>query len=490
MIKEAPSVARIAAMVGFTLSCVVLLMWLWLQFGGPTPLNPQGYRFKASFDEAALLVEQADVRIAGLDVGKVVDKQLDEKSGRTIATVELEEKYAPIPRNTKVILRQKALLGETYIELSTGNAKGPALHDDQMLPRPAAQESVQIDEIIRTFDKPTRRNFQSWMRELATAIDKGRGEHLNDALGTLPDFVASGDDVLEVLDEQEPALRGLIRNSGRALAAVNRRDNEFQQLIVNANNFFGALASRNDALAETVFILPTFLAESRTTLLRLRRFAIDTRPLVRDLKPVARDLPPTLRSVRRFAPHLKRLFRNLDPLIKESRRNLPAASRFIRGAEPVFVSLHAYLPELNPILSFANYQQAQLADFISGGGAAINATLPPITSAEGPRHYLRSLSAIGARSSGLQRTRPSYERANAYPAPNYLARASQLGIAESFDCSPDVRPDKRQPTQGEPPCYVQPQQLFDGRQFPRLERGGAPIRQPPPGALGATPANP
>ena len=44
------------------------------------------------------------------------------------------------------------------------------------------------------------------MRELA-GRSSGRGEDLNDAIGNLPGFVASGEDVLRVLDEQSPALR-------------------------------------------------------------------------------------------------------------------------------------------------------------------------------------------------------------------------------------------------------------------------------------------
>jgi phospholipid/cholesterol/gamma-HCH transport system substrate-binding protein len=488
MIKEAPSIRRLVAMVAFVLSCFALLVWLWLQFGGATPLKPEGYQFKASFSEAALLVEQADVRIAGLDVGKVVDKELDEKNGRTIATVELEEKYAPIPKDTRVMLRQKALLGETYIELTTGSPAAPKLQDGDTLPRRALQESVQIDEIVRTFDKPTRRNFQGWMRELARAIEGGRGEDLNDALGTLPEFVATGEDVLEVLDREEPVLRRLIRNAGRALGAINRRHGEFQQLIVNSNNFFSALASRNEALAETVFILPTFEAESRATLLRLRRFSRDTRPLVRDLKPVARDLRPTLRDVGRFAPHLRRLFRNLDPLIRESRRTLPASSRFTRGAEPLFEGLHAYLPELNPILSFLNYHQQTVSDFIMNGGGSLNATLPPGVPGEGQRHYLRQYSITNSRSSGINSTRPNYDRGNAYPSPNYFNRARALGMFEAWDCKPTG--PQRDPVDGQPPCFVQPKSLFDGRQFPRLHRGEAPIRRPPTDTLGSAPATP
>jgi virulence factor Mce-like protein len=486
MIKKAPTFLQLAAMTGFVLSVVALLMMLWLQFGGTIPLRAEKYRFQASFDEAALLVEQADVRMAGIDVGKVVDKKLVD--GRSLATIELDEAFAPIPRNTRVLLRTKALLGETYVELAPGERAAGALEDGHTLPRAAAQDAVQIDEIVRTFDEPTREAFQGWMHELARAIRLGRGEDLNDALGNLPGFVASGEDVLRVLNEEEPALRALIRNSGRALAAVNERRGQLRELIVNANNFMGALASRNESLAETVLILPTFLNESRATLHRLRDFAVDTRPLVRDLKPVADDLHPTLRDVGRLAPDLRRLFRNLDPLIDESERNLPAAAEFIAGAEPVFESLHVYLPELNPILSFANFEQAQVADFITNGGGSLSATLPPVGD-EGPRHYLRQYGVINSRGLGIARTRPTYERANAYPGPNYLTRGRALGIVEAFDCKPSGGP-VRESKNGEPPCYVQPRSLFDGRSFPRLVRGGAPLRPPPPGTLGSQPASP
>jgi phospholipid/cholesterol/gamma-HCH transport system substrate-binding protein len=486
MIKKAPTFRQIAAMAAFVLSVFGLLMMLWLQFGGSIPLRAEKYRFQASFDEAALLVAQADVRMAGLDVGKVVDKELVDR--RTVATIELDESFAPIPRNTRVLLRTKALLGETYVELSPGDGEAPALQDGDMLPLAATQEAVQIDEIVRVFDKPTREAFQGWMHELSRAIRLGRGEDLNDAIGNLPGFVASGEDVLRVLDQEEPALRALIRNSGRSLAAVNERRGQLRELIVNANNFMGALASRNESLAEAVFIFPTFLAESRTTLNRLKEFAVDTRPLIRDLKPVADDLHPTLRDVGRLAPDLKHLFRNLDPLIDESERNLPAAADFIGGVEPVFEALHVYLPELNPILSFANFEQAQLADFITNGGGSLSATLPPLPG-EGPRHYLRQYGVINSRGMGIARTRPNYERGNAYPGPNYMTRGRSLGIFEAFDCAPaggTVRESKN----GEPPCYVAPPSLFDGRLFPRLVKGGAPLRPPPPGTLGSQPANP
>ena len=85
-------------MVLFALSCVGLLLFLWLSFGGTIPFNPQGYRVRVSFPNADQLATQADVRIAGVSVGKVIDKSLDPKGNRTIATIQMDNQYAPDPR--------------------------------------------------------------------------------------------------------------------------------------------------------------------------------------------------------------------------------------------------------------------------------------------------------------------------------------------------------------------------------------------------------
>ena len=84
MIKQAPSIGRIVAMVVFTLSCFALLLFLWLAFGGPVPLKPEGYRFKVHMPEAATLAVEADVRMAGVNVGKVKKKELQKQGARTL----------------------------------------------------------------------------------------------------------------------------------------------------------------------------------------------------------------------------------------------------------------------------------------------------------------------------------------------------------------------------------------------------------------------
>src|SRR3954463_1323606 len=120
MQKSTPSVAQLLTMVVFALTCFGLLLFLWLSFGGPIPLKPKGYRVQVAFPEATTLAQEADVRIAGVSVGKVRKLDIDRGPNRTLATLELDSAYAPLHGDAKAILRQKTLLGETYVQLAPG----------------------------------------------------------------------------------------------------------------------------------------------------------------------------------------------------------------------------------------------------------------------------------------------------------------------------------------------------------------------------------
>ena len=96
MTTSTPSFGKVLTMVAFALSCFGLLLFLWLAFGGPTPLKPKGYRFKVSFGEATQLAHEADVRISGVPVGKVKTIEPDTKTGRTTAVIEMNSEYAPV----------------------------------------------------------------------------------------------------------------------------------------------------------------------------------------------------------------------------------------------------------------------------------------------------------------------------------------------------------------------------------------------------------
>src|SRR3954453_18256955 len=244
MQKQAPTVGRLLVMVGFALSCFGLLLFLWLAFGGSIPLAPKGYRFTTSFDTATQLAKEADVRISGVSVGKVKEITT-QPDGRTKVTIQLESKYAPLPKDARAILRQKTLLGETYVELTPGTKSKGTIPENGTLPEAQVSPTVELDEIFRSFDHKTRVAFQTWRQSQAASF-RGRGQDINDAIGNLAPFAVDTDVLLRILDQQRNEVRGVVRDTGTVFNALTARDSELAILITNSNRVFSATAERNE----------------------------------------------------------------------------------------------------------------------------------------------------------------------------------------------------------------------------------------------------
>ncbi|MBA3748751.1 MAG: MCE family protein [Solirubrobacterales bacterium] len=465
MSTTSPSLSRVLVIAGFSLSCFGLLLYFWLAFGGPIPLKPQGYRVKVAFTDASTLAQLADVRTAGVTIGKVVKKELAPGGGRTLTTIELEDRYAPLRSDARAILRQKTLLGETYVELTTGSRQAPLLKEGARLDNGRVAQAVEFDELLQVFDKPTRTAFREWQASLAQA-GAGRGRDLSDALGNLPTFTENAQSVVDVLDTRRSALRNLVHNAGRTFEDITRDEGALTTLVQSNSELFGELAERREALADSIRILPTFLDESRLTLARLRTFSENTDPLLVDLDPVLDDLQPTVASLGDLAPDLENLFDNIDPLIDAGDEGLPALSRTLRGLDPTLESTGPFLRQVNPLLRFMELNQAKLADFFTTPGAALGGIRATGPGSKSNGHVLPQVVVLGEQSlPALSRTPDN--RGNAYPEPSSRPEGD---ILPSFDCR---NGGEKGPT-STPACRVQGPIGFGNRSqsYPQVREAG------------------
>ena len=472
MQKQAPTLGRLATMVFFALSCFGLLMFLWLAFGGPTPLKPVGYQFKIAFPEASQLATQSDVRVAGVEIGKVVAVKRTPNGDATMATLEIDRKYAPLSADAKAQLRNKTILGQTYVELTLGSRTGERIPDGGVLDQRRVGDLVDLDEILNTLDPFTRQAYRTWQQGVSKAV-RGRGDELNDTIGNLPEFVESGADLFEVLDENRRALGALVRNTGVVFGALTERETQLRRLIEGSDTVFTAIQSEREDFAQVWNIFPTFLRESRATYRRLERFSRDTRPLVQDLRPALDDLRPTLLALRDLSPHLKRLFQNLDPLIEVSKEALPAQREIFQGLRPVLRELGPWLQELNPILAWLGEHQHTISDIFANLGVATQAK----TTSRDPQatgHYLRQFGVTGPDTASVQPNRLESNRGNTYINPLSLVgpeRAAK-GIIDAFDCKNTTAGEGDKPdNSSSPSCFTQAPYDFGGlRRFPHVER--------------------
>ena len=70
-------------MVAFAASCIGLLLFLWISFGGSTSLSPQGYGSAPSSTRPRTSAARPTSRISGVNVGKVISVGLDRRTGLT-----------------------------------------------------------------------------------------------------------------------------------------------------------------------------------------------------------------------------------------------------------------------------------------------------------------------------------------------------------------------------------------------------------------------
>jgi virulence factor Mce-like protein len=462
MQKTAPSLGRLAVMALFALSCFAIVLFLWKSFGGPSPLAPAQYRFSADFPEATQLAEAADVRISGVKVGRVVT--IDLAGNRTRAVIEIQPRYAPVPRDTRAILRQKTLLGETFVELSPGSRASGELPDGAILPRQQIVQTTQLDEVTRALDPRTRSDLQRVLRGLALATN-GHAQDLNDAIGNARPWTGDTTDVLQILDEQHGALRRVVRDTGAVLGAVSQRQGDLSGLVASGDRVLSTTAARNRDLADAVRILPTTLAELRPTLDALRHSAVLARPVVSELRPAARALGPTLVDGEALAPDLKGLFRDLDRVVTLSRAGLPALTRVVQHARPLMHILVPTLQQAYPVVQYLGVYKQEIVSAVANLAASTQGAQAPAPG-EAPLHYIRALVPFTGEGLAVQSRRYGTNRHNPYLVPLALLKLGS-GL-ESFDCQNTGNPGSGEPA---PPCKVQQPLSFQGRQtaYPHVE---------------------
>jgi len=439
MSKKAPSTTQLLVIAGFALSCFGILLFLWITFGGPTPFKAKPYEIEIPFNEATQLAQQSDVRISGVSVGKVQDIVLAPDGKQALAKIDIDDKYGPIPLGTRAILRTKTLLGETYVELTPGDRNGPELPDGGTLPPAHVAESVQLDEIFRTFDPETRAAFQTWQQEAALSV-AGQGANLSYGFSQLEPAFVQFDRLFRVLDSQRLAVKQVFRNGATALQSLRGRQGELADLIRNSNAVFTTTAGRARDIEAAFRAFPTFEDESRLTLERLKTFAVNSDPVIQQLVPVAEQLSPTLVSLAKLAPQAKGFFEGLEPVIDEAPKAFPALRKLLRDQfPPELRALDPFLRNLNPLVTGLGLYKHELTAAMGNVAAMSNAFVVVENKRGEHAHYLRVMGPFNPESLATYPKRTTTNRTNAYAQPlSYSQLVSGLPVFDTRGCTSGV----------------------------------------------------
>jgi phospholipid/cholesterol/gamma-HCH transport system substrate-binding protein len=457
MVTQAPKRSAVFAAVAFSLSCLGLMIFVWTQFGGTVPFSPQGYEVNALFTETGLLVPNADVRIAGVNVGKVT--AVEAKGVESYVTMDIDHQFAPIPVDTRAILREKTLLGEAYIELSTGNGAGRKLRDNGTIPSSHIARTQQLDEVLGSFNSATQHNLQALLTGTYLSL-AGRGQDLNDAIGNFDPALTELGAVVGVLNQQQGNLKSLINNSAIVLTTLGDRSADLQSLINNGDRVLSATAARDTALTATVNALPPFLSQLKTTLTTLNGSLGLAKPSLVALKPVAPLLTPALSELIALSGPAVKLLKEAPALLDDADKALPAITRFTAAFHPAVDAILPAAQQLAPVIAFMGLYHTELVSAMANLGADLQALAPANTSAQvgtapaGMAHYLRAIIGVNDETNYGQSKREPTNRHNAYFSPGELSNLKN-GLYSS-DCN-NIHNTAQVPIlTTNVPCRVQP----------------------------------
>lgn len=461
--------SRIFLMTAFALSCVGLLLFLWVSFGGTLPFRTQGYRFSVLLPESGTIQNQGDVRIAGVSVGKVVGVSLDGRYTR--ATIEMQNRYAPIRRDVHFWVRRKSLLGEVYLEMSPGVRGSPALPDGGTIPASHVTVTVGLDQILSTFDPKTRSDLQAWVRGWAQGVN-GTAPAISDDVVRFSQTAQAANNLLGILYQQRDALSNLIRDTGVSFGTIGNEASRVQQLIDAGDTVFQTTASRDRALAATFHDLPPFLRSLQSTLAATQKLSVPGTPALRDLQPAARLIAPTLNDAVALSPSLRSVAEGLGPVLDVAPTGLRDARKVILGTVPLIPQLRFFGRYLVPIVDYLYAYRREFVESWPKAAAATNATFPDPGTGH-MLHYLRAPAQIPIESLAIASHRQPYSRTNAYMAPGGIAGFNPgNGGIKDFDCRNLANALTVPPVPGgEPSCLQQAPWTFEGKTalYPQLK---------------------
>ncbi len=149
---------------------ILLMIGFYLAFTKSIPFTSNGYEVKATFSNAVNIADKSPVRIAGINVGKVVGK---EGSGQnTAVTFTVDDEGQPIHNDAAAQIRPRLFLeGNWFVDLDPGTPESGLLEDGGSIPVSRTSTSVQIGDVLRTLQIPERGNLQKLLIGLGTGFN-------------------------------------------------------------------------------------------------------------------------------------------------------------------------------------------------------------------------------------------------------------------------------------------------------------------------------
>src|SRR5581483_10748828 len=300
----------------------IIAVGVYLAFAKQLPWSSPAYQLHAVFTNATTLKQGSPVRIAGVNVGKVLS--VEPAGNAAEVTFSVDSEGQPVHADATVEIRPRLFLeGNFFLDLHPGSASAPELPDGGTIPITQTSRAVQLDEILTALQEPARGDLAQVLHGFGNALTheptpaedatqdpsvrgKTAAEAINQSFRYGGRAGRSTAQVSEALLGTRPHdLSELIAATANVSGTLLSREQQLKDLVTSFNRTAGALASVSGKLSETIRRLaPTLevaqpsLRELSDALPPLRAFAIALRPSLRPLPGTIRAATPWLDQAR------------------------------------------------------------------------------------------------------------------------------------------------------------------------------------------------
>jgi virulence factor Mce-like protein len=360
--------ADIRLLLATTVVLVGILLAL-LQWSGAAPWISSGdYRVRVLVPTTGGISPGASVRISGLRVGQVTSAE--QHGPLALVTFTVADAKTPLPEDSRVNVRLRSLVGESYIEVTPGTSDH-LVHSGGTLSLTNADDYTEPDQVLSVLRGKTRERARRTLRDLGPTL-ADQGERVNSLLGHANGAVNAATDITTVLDKDRQQVAGLVQNVGYIMRAIGDRTTAVRSAARSARLTFTALAQRDNALRQILDRLPGTLSTVRETSGLIRSVSQRATPVVSNLSTAIGDLQPAVDALQPAANDGRRLVAALSTTAPR----LVTTLAKVRAATPSTVQalprVRSVLCQLNPIAKYLSPYARDLGAFVANLGSATN----------------------------------------------------------------------------------------------------------------------
>ncbi|MDQ3571327.1 MAG: MlaD family protein [Actinomycetota bacterium] len=255
--------------------------------------------YKIEMYNAFGIVDQSEVRVAGVNAGVVTDLGLN-AAKQAVVEVELSGDLAVLGSDTTCASEPQSLIAEYFIDCEPA---GEPLPEGATIPASRVTQTVQPDLVQNTLRDPFRDRLRLLINEFGTGL-AGNSDALNDAIRLGAPALTELQGATATLARQRNMIRDLQSDSREVIDELAKRREDVVRFIDEAEDLASISNTRSDDVGHNFERLDDFLAELEPTLAELDNLAREQTPLLSDLGAAA--------------PELNRLATSLPPFNREA----------------------------------------------------------------------------------------------------------------------------------------------------------------------------